>query len=178
MLQNNSFILLDAARMGKEIESAKSFNFAFKSLYYGRNEEFLSMAIPYLFTFHSDTEFGIFFMQKGWGASWGALVYSGEEMTVLVKHFCQLLRRKSEDGEDLIFRFYDPRVLRIFLPTCDKDQLKQFFGPVEYYICEDEDPAFGTVFSLQDEQLKQERISKEMVINFEPEVNKRRFSIF
>ena len=58
----------------------------------------------------------------------------------------------------MYFRFYDPRVLRIFLPTCDAAQLKEFFGPVAHFICEDEDPAFGLVFSLEQGKLKTEKV--------------------
>jgi hypothetical protein len=85
---------------------------------------------------------------------------------------------KTEEGEELYFRFYDPRVLRIFLPTCDREQLKDFFGPVDYYLCEDEDPAYGLVFSLENSALKTERISKQEVMLFNPEKKKKRFSLF
>ena len=177
---SNSFcyLLLDSARIEDEIETAKSLNPAFDSLYRGQSEESLASVAPYIFQVKGGSDFERWYFDKGWGDSWGIVVYSQEEMNALHKHFRKFLMVKTEDGEELYFRFYDPRVLRIFLPTCDKDQLKEFFGQVNYYICEDEDPGFGIVFSLQDGSLKQERIPKEMVIGFEPEVKKRKFSIF
>lgn len=39
----------------------------------------------------------------------------------------------------MIFRFYDPRVMRKFLPTCDAEQLKVFFGNVDTYFVEAEE---------------------------------------
>ncbi len=171
-------MILDAARMEALIDKAKDLTPTFDSLYRGQSEETLATVAPYIFQVERGQEFEKWYFDNGWGDSWGVLVYSQEDMKSLHKHFRKFLMVKTEEGEELYFRFYDPRVLRIFLPTCDKDQLKEFFGPVESYICEDEDPGFGIVFSLQDGYLKQDRILKEMVIGYEPEVKKRRFSIF
>lgn len=174
----NSFLILDAARMESEMETARALNPDFVSLYRGEPEETLASVAPYLFSFNNGTEFENWYFANGWGDAWGVLVVANEEMRALHKHFRRFLMVKTEDGEELYFRFYDPRVLRIFLPTCDREQLKEFFGPVDYYLCEDEDPEYGIVFSLQDGLLRQERITKEMVISFEPEPQKRRFSFF
>jgi len=46
----------------------------------------------------------------------------------------------DEAGKPLYFRFYDPRVLRTYLPTCNASELAQIFGPVECYVQEGEDP--------------------------------------
>ena len=45
---------------------------------------------------------------------------------------------KTEEGQELYFRYYDPRVLRTYLPTCTPDELEQVFGPVLEYALEDE----------------------------------------
>lgn len=124
------------------------------------------------------TEFRSWYFDTGWGDSWGILVFADEEMKVLHKHFRRFLMVKTEDGEELYFRFYDPRVLRIFFTYCNKEQLKEFFGPVDYYICEVCDPGFGLVFSLQDGLLNQGRITKEMVMGFEPPAKKKDFRFF
>jgi hypothetical protein len=99
-------------------------------------------------------------------------------MKHLYKHFRKFLIVKTEEGDELYFRFYDPRVLRIFLPSCDKEQLKEFFGPVSYFVCEDEDPGTGLIFSLEKNVLKTEKVTKEAVMNFEPVIRKERFSFF
>jgi len=174
---NITYILLDSARIGTETITAKELNPEFESLYRGKSEESLATVAPYLFSFHGD-EFVDWYMQKGWGDSWGVLVFSGKDMKDLVKHFRQFLMVRTEEGEELYFRFYDPRVLRVFLPTCDLQQLKDFFGPVDYFICEDEDPGSGILYSLDKESLKTEKITKEEVISFEPPIKKSRFSFF
>lgn len=37
----------------------------------------------------------------------------------------------------MLFRFYDPRVLRLYLPTCTSTELEQVFGPVGTFFTED-----------------------------------------
>jgi hypothetical protein len=104
-----------------------------------------------------------------WGKNACILVDSTDSMTRLGEHFRNLLVVEDEDGRNLYFRYYDPRVLRIFLPACTKEQLKEFFGPVKEYIMEDEDPSRALVFSL-DEQgfLKKEVINLEKPQASEP----------
>jgi hypothetical protein len=178
MSQDLFFILLDAARMGGDILNAKGLNPDFDSLYRGKSEAHLAAVSPYLFSIQHNTEFENWFLQKGWGDSWGILVFSNSELKTLVKHFRQFLMILTEDKKDLYFRFYDPRVLRIFLPTCNREQLKEFFGPVEYFVCEDEEPGSALIFSLHDEELKIKRITKDEVIAFNPVFKKKKFLFF
>jgi hypothetical protein len=53
---------------------------------------------------------------------------------------------KTEDGEELYFRFYDPRILRIFLPECTAEEAVEFFGPIQAFWVEAEDPNMCLVF--------------------------------
>lgn len=175
----NSYILLDSARMEADINTARDMNKNFISLYCGKSEISLASVAPYIFTIHHKDEFENWYFDKGWGNSWGVLVYSYEDMKSLHKHFRKFLMVKTESGEELYFRFYDPRVLKIFLPTCDQPQLKEFFGPVDYFICEDENPTKALVFSLQFGELVNSQILKEQMFTFDPVIKpKQRFSFF
>ena len=173
-----SYILLDAARMDSEFATAKALNNNFDSLYRGQSEETLASVAPYIFRVDRGQEFERWYFDQGWGDSWGVIVLSQDDMKSLHKHFRKFLMVQTEDGEELYFRFYDPRVLRVFLPTCDRDQLKEFFGEIDCFICEDENPEFGIVFSLQDGCLQQQQVTKARAMVYEPEVKKRRFAIF
>lgn len=57
-------------------------------------------------------------------------------METLRRHFRRLLHVRSEDGEKLYFRYYDPRVLRLYLPSCTSVELKEVFGPVGRFVLE------------------------------------------
>ena len=87
------------------------------------------------------------FCRHGWGESWGILVSSRRSFKELRRHLRRFLYIRTEMGEKLYFRFYDPRVLRVFLPIADKEQLDQLFGAVhgeiDSFFLEDEDPRFA-----------------------------------
>jgi len=164
VLSEITYILLDAARMGNTIEIAKEKNSRFDSLYRGRSEESLAVVAPYLFLFQHKTDFINWYIEKGWGDAWGILLKSSYPMDELHKHFRKFLIVGTEDHQQLYFRFYDPRVLRIFLPTCDTGQLREFFGPIEYFIMEDENKEFAIKCWLQNGILHSQKIKLDDLI--------------
>ena len=154
---NANYCLLDAACMQGEIEKAQLLNGEYDSLYRGKSKQELSQVAPYIFKYQNETPFSEWLFAEGWGCSWGIFFYSELEMEELCRHFRQFLLVQTEQGEELYFRFYDPRVLRIFLPTCDKLQLQQFFGPIDYFVLEAEDAGQAIVFSLKEGLLHTEK---------------------
>ncbi len=160
MFRHTTHALLDAARLGHQIEEAKTRNKTHDSLYRGGSQESLSGVAPHIFRFAYPTPFSTYFLKKGWGDSWGILIKSSWPLSELHKHFRKFLLVKTEDGEELYFRFYDPRVLRIFLATCDAAQIREFFGgAIDFFIAEDEDPDYALRFFHQNGILKTERFS-------------------
>ncbi len=75
---------------------------------------------------------------EGWGHAWGIQCISGLELLDLRRHFRQFLQATLPDGKTVLFRFYDPRVWRIYLPTCNMWQLEKWFAGVVEYRSEDE----------------------------------------
>ncbi|HEX9513134.1 MAG TPA: DUF4123 domain-containing protein [Puia sp.] len=61
------------------------------------------------------------------------LVESNADINALSAHLRKFIYQ-TIDGREYFFRFYDSRVLKKFLPTCDKDQVLEFFGPVMQFI--------------------------------------------
>jgi hypothetical protein len=159
MLQNATFLLLDAARMGGVINEARERNAANDSLYRGSSSERLSSVAPYLFQFAYRTSFANWYFKSGWGQSWGILFRSSYPLAAVHRHFRKFIMVQSEGSQQLYFRFYDPRVLRIFLPTCSRDQILEFFGDVvDYFIVEDKDPAFAIRYRHENGELRTERM--------------------
>jgi hypothetical protein len=58
-----------------------------------------------------------------------------------------LLRVQDEQGRILVFRFYDPRVLRVYMPTCEPSETMQMLGPVHALMCEKETGKSLVVFA-------------------------------
>ena len=79
-------------------------------------------------------------LEMGWGESWGFFTVVSGDVTLEQhrEHFHDLLRVKDESGRILMFRYYDPRVLRVYLPTCTGDEARQFFGPIPRIVVETE----------------------------------------
>jgi len=78
--------------------------------------------------------------QRGWGKSWGVYLTSPSDLQEVRRHLRHFLQVKLPSGEQVYFRFYDPRVMRVFLPTCTPEDTTQFFGPIQNYLVEDENP--------------------------------------
>ncbi len=150
--------ILDSATATHEnIQLLTELNKTGTSLYRGRSEEQLAEVAPYLFEIPESNEFLEKILADGKGLAWGIFIISKSSFDELFKHFRKFLIVKTEEGKELYFRFYDPRVLRIFLPSCDAIQLKDFFGPVTQFFVEDNDPDFGIRYWLENNILKQDR---------------------
>jgi hypothetical protein len=76
---------------------------------------------------------------EAWGQSWGMFVAARVGMRMVRRHLRTFLRVQTSDRRKLLFRYYDPRVLRVFLPTCDPAQLWQIFGPIQRFDMEGAD---------------------------------------
>jgi len=73
-----------------------------------------------------------------WGQSAFIVVHGVDPIDVTRRHLKTFLQARMPDGEVTLFRFYDPRVMRVFLPTCDAAQLEQIFGRLLKVLTEDE----------------------------------------
>ena len=109
-------------------------------LYQGAQPELAAVG-PWLVDLGAgDSEATTELLEQGWGRAWLVPFLSGAELSELRKHFRAFLLVEREGGGELYFRFYDPRVLRVYLPTATPDELAAVFGPVEAYLCEARDP--------------------------------------
>ncbi len=95
-------------------------------------------AAPYLVQLRPDDKLTQWTLENGWGHHWGVFVgvQSGLSFRKLRKHFRTFLMVRSHAGQPLYFRYYDPRVLRVYLPTCNKEEMAHVFGPLAFYAME------------------------------------------
>ena len=56
------------------------------------------------------------------------------------RHFRTFLKVSSPEGKHLYFRYYDPRVLRSYLPTCNAQEMTTVFGAITAFFVEGENP--------------------------------------
>ena len=93
-------------------------------------------AAPYLAYLSPDSKFADWVLSEAFGKSWGIFFHSHRSMLEMRRHFRALHEAYDERGNPLKFRYYDPRVLRAFLPTCNAGELKTLFGDVEQFFIE------------------------------------------
>ena len=72
------------------------------------------------------------------GRSAGILLITPAETDALLGHLRGLFHVTDEEDHKYFLRFYDPRVLRVFLPTCTAAQAREFFGPIRRILVESE----------------------------------------
>jgi hypothetical protein len=95
-------------------------------------------AAPYLVYLSPDSKFADWVFQEAFGKHWGICVQSPRSMIEMRRHFRALMQTFDERGNPMKFRFYDPRVLSRFLPTCNGGELKALFGEVQAFYVESE----------------------------------------
>ncbi len=139
-LEGDVFALVDAAQdegiaarlAGGEVEA--------ECLYEGAAPA-LAAAGPWLVAVDPEAPLAAWLLEEGWGQGWATWVVADATLADLRGHFRKLLMVQREGGGQVYFRFYDPRVLRVYLPTATPEELEVVFGPVKGYLTEDRNPA-------------------------------------
>ncbi|MDT8303023.1 MAG: DUF4123 domain-containing protein [Sedimentisphaerales bacterium] len=134
-------------------------------LYRGEQAPDMAAVAPYLVKLEYDHPFTKLVCEKGWGNHWGIFVLTPAEVDIrdLRGHFRKFLMVYDPDGKLIYFRYYDPRVLRTYLPTCNAEDIKIVFGPIGNYITEDEDPSNLLRFTPDGEKLRAEKVKLEQL---------------
>ena len=107
-------------------------------LFPGELDPEIALVAPYLVALTAGAGFTDYVLE-GWGHDRGIFLLSDVDPRALRRHFRGLIMvHHPDDGRPLYFRFYDPRVLRVYLPSCTRAEADALFGPVARYLVEDE----------------------------------------
>jgi len=161
-LQNQAlpvFGLLDAARDKWILPALRASGEQYQSLYEGEKGAALAEVAPYLVLLPPESALLRALAEQHWGSSFGVYLTSRLPFLEVRKHFRRLMIVKSEKAEKKVyFRFYDPRVLRVYLPTCSPSDAATFFGPIRHFFVESEDPASYFRFGTNTEGIQTDKI--------------------
>jgi hypothetical protein len=136
------FAVVDAARGPRPLQLLREAIDEHRSLYDGVGGEALAHCAPYLVRLHPDSALLERLLREGWGARWGIYLGSERPFVEVRRHLRRfLLVEDDESGERFLFRFYDPRTLRLLLPSCTPRQRADFFGDLGWFAAEGEDGA-------------------------------------
>jgi len=99
-----------------------------RSLYRGSAERDYWAISPYLFSITPQT---LSWLDENLtGEPWGYFIQSTVDFEKTSRHLRRFLTVLSPNGEKLLFRFYDPRVILDFLKVSTSTERQEFFGPV------------------------------------------------
>ena len=138
------YAIVDAARVDEmpamlfELEADPEY----RSLFFETPQEELIDVAPFLVKLEEGSAFFSWLLEEQWGNSWGVFLTSEADFEDVFVHLKGLMKVEAPNDERLFFRFYDPRVLRVFLPTCNTEELKQMFGCLDSFLLEGEDASF------------------------------------
>lgn len=133
------YAILDAARNEKIYPVLAKADVEYRCLYQGNISRTIAEVAPYLVRFHKESNFLKTLIEDIWKDNCGIFLISSGIFKDLMPHFREFIIAKDEKGKSFYFRFYDPRILRPYLPSCNEAELLNIFGPVIYYYLEDED---------------------------------------
>lgn len=93
-------------------------------------DEDLAKVAPYLV--QVDKSFLAWLRESCWNEPWGVFLLADSRAPLgrYRKHLRKSLLVESPEGDTLYFRYYDPRVASVYLPSCSKSELEDFMGPL------------------------------------------------
>jgi hypothetical protein len=151
------YAVLDGASVPELLPRLEELQPEYECLYRGELAPDMAEVAPYLVRLEADSEFAAWLLDGGWGKHWGVFATSEEDLRAVHRHLRKFLTVYDPDGKPMLFRYYDPRVMRLYLPTCNAEELATIFGPILCYTLEGEDALTLLRFRLGDGKLQQER---------------------
>ena len=140
--------LVDGARDPRLQPAVATSRLEHLCLFSGTITPALASAAPYLVRLTPDAPFTTWFVDEGWGRSWGVFARTDATARALHRHCWELLHAGTEGGAAALFRYYDPRVLRTYLAGCDDVEARRVFGPASSFIVEGADAAQLVAFHM------------------------------
>jgi len=149
-----AYVILDGAQNPELLDALYADHAPrWRCLFGGQLEPDMATVAPYLVELEHSAAFTRRLLAEGWGQNWGVFLTSQLALPALWRHVRQQVHVYGPNMESLYFRFYDPRVMRSYLPTCPQDQLAGFFGPVDFYFAEAEEPLRAHAWAVADGRL-------------------------
>jgi len=134
------YAVLDAARSDRILTLLREAVEPYRSLYEGIEGEALAHVAPYLVELPRGSGLLERLVREGWEKRWGIFIDYPRSFKELRRHLRRFLMVADADTrKKYYFRFYDPVVLRSFVPTCTVKQRSEFFDDVRAFFAEGEE---------------------------------------
>jgi len=132
------YAIVDPTRSPRVLELLREAVEYSRSLYEGAEGDTLSESAPYLVEFpEKPSRLLTSLVTEGLMRRWCIFLTSPRPFKDVRRHFRRFLMVREEDtGEQLYFRFYDPVILRAFIPTMTALQTKEFYADISAFLVE------------------------------------------
>jgi hypothetical protein len=152
------WMIVDCARDRRIYSDLMNSHLIYTCLYSGNLPHQVEAAAPHLVQLEFEDKSTRDLIRRSWTQAWGVFLRCDARMDRLRRHLRTLLTVRTWNGETLLFRYYDPRVLRVYLPTCTSDELKTVFGPIQQMFTEAESGESLTTFQVTQGKLLQQSL--------------------
>ncbi len=129
--RQNIYAVVDGAACPDLRFNISKWNPESSCLWSGDLDADLEEVAPYMIKLERDADFTQWLIKEGWENHWNIFVSSILEPKAFRKEIRKFQLARLPEGETVYFRFYDPRVLEMFLPTCDEMQRHELFTHIE-----------------------------------------------
>ena len=153
------YAIVDASREPSIFQLLQGSTEPKRSFFQGPSAKRFNEFAPYLVQLTGKDTLLISLIYGGWGNAWGVYFTSKASFDQIYEHLRRYLLLADPSGNSNFFRFFDPRVLRKFLPRSKPDKLGDFFGPVEAWLAEGEDAGVAVKYASGDEGLEVKEIA-------------------
>lgn len=130
--ENNIYAIIDGAACPELRFKLYRWQPVYSCLWSGKLEPDLEEVAPYMVKLERGAVFTEWLIKEGWGKHWNIFVETPLAPAPFRKQIRKLQLVKSPEGKTLLFRFYDPRVIEMFIPTCEPEQLDELFSQLSY----------------------------------------------
>ncbi len=153
------WMILDSARDLQAFSLLLESYLEYACLYSGFIPKAMETAVPYLVQLEYEDRRCRRLLDQAWGKNWGIFLKCDTRLESLRSHLRGFLTVRDPSGQRMLFRYYDPRVLRTYLPSCNGEELRMVFGPIEAIWQEDENPEHILRFELDGSRLLTKQLS-------------------
>lgn len=132
----------------------------FECLFAGDPAVELAEVAPYIVRIEQNSEFAAWAL-GGWGQRRGFFVQAPTAVGIapLRRHFRKLNTVYGPASQPLLFRYYDPRAIRMFLSDAGPREITHIFGPASRFMIERASGATGVALSSTAGELIEEVFS-------------------
>jgi hypothetical protein len=142
----NLYAIVDSARNEEIYKYFLTDNITYRSLFQGKMDVKLFGVSGFLVKCRKDSIVFNWLTTEALGDSCSIFFITKAHFEEVFRHLQKFNRVYLEDDDIVYFRYYDPRILRLYLPSCNNKEIRAFFGEIESFFMESENPDILTEF--------------------------------